>query len=170
MAAARLADCVITRRTTMEQRIQEAVKKFAAGLANEITAVIYDDLISDLQEQRATNKDLVSLDEKKKPRKMSTRKGVKSTRKATKRASAKTAKVKAKRTPAQLEKLTAKTLATITANPGLGSEAIAKIMRTTTKDLRPSILSLTADKAIRIKGERRATKYFPKGKKIKAKA
>ena len=143
----------------MEQRIQEAVKKFAAGLANEITAVIYDDLISDLQEQRATNKGIVT----KKPRKVSSRKGVKNTRKAAKT-------VKTKRTPAQLEKLTAKALATITKNPGLGSEAIAKIMKTTTKDLRPSILSLTADKAIRIKGERRATKYFPKGKKTKAKA
>jgi hypothetical protein len=146
----------------MEQRIQEAVKKFATGLANEITAVIYDDLISDLQEQRATNKGIVT-------KKVSSRKGVKSTRKAAKTASAKK-KVKSKRTPAQLEKLTAKTLATITANPGLGSEAIAKIMKTTTKDLRPSILSLTADKAIRMKGERRATKYFPKGKKTKAKA
>ena len=147
----------------MEQRIQEAVKKFAAGLANEITAVIYDDLISDLQEQRATHKGVVT-------KKVSSRKGVKSADKAAKTASAKKTKVKLKRTPAQLEKLTAKTLSTITANPGLGSEAIAKIMKTTTKDIRLSILSLTADKAIRMKGEKRATKYFPKGKKTKAEA
>ena len=161
----------------MEQRIQEAVKKFATGLANEITAVIYDDLILDLQEQRASNKDLVSLDEPKRPGKVSSRKG-KGARKAAKRASAKSAKAKSKaktkRTPAQLEKLTAKTLATIKADPGLGIEAIAKAMKTTTKDLRPSMLALIADKAIRVKGERRATKYFPKGKraakKTKAKA
>jgi hypothetical protein len=170
MAAAKLADCMMNRKTTMEQRIQEAVKKFATGLANEITAVIYDDLILDLQEQRASNKDLVSLDEPKRPGKVSTRKKGKGARKAARKASVKSAKAKSKRTPAQLEKLTAKTLATIKADPGLGIEAIAKAMKTTTKDLRPSVLALIADKAIRIKGERRATKYFPKGKKTKAKA
>ena len=150
------------RRLAVEQRIQKAVEKFALGLTKEIVAVIYDDLITDLQVQRASNKGL----ELKGNGKPSRRNGKKT---AAKKRVAKKATAKngngGKRTPAQIEKLATRALAAILKNPGQGIEVIAKAMKADTKDLSLPMRKLIADKEIRTKGERRATKYFPKGKK-----
>jgi hypothetical protein len=157
---------LMNRRFIVEQRIQKAIEKFATGLTKEITAVIYDDLIEDLQTQRASNK--VTLKNGKKTRKNGT------ARKNGKKVTAKKATAKktngAKRTPAQIEKIAARALAAITKKPGQNIEAIAKATKLGTKDLTLPVRKLIADKAIRTKGERRATKYFPKGKKASAKA
>jgi len=145
----------------VEQRIKQAVDKFAAGLANEIVAVIYEDLIEDLQTQRATNKNIVPTNGKRNGK--TTRRNGKSTRKNAKKVSAKNGNA-AKRTPAQLERIATRALANITKKPGQGIEAIAKTLKLDTKELSVPVRKLIADKAVRSKGDRRATTYFPKGK------
>ena len=66
-----------------------------------------------------------------------------------------------KRTQAELDALTTKLAAYIAKNPGLRVEQINRDLGTTTKDLALPIKKLIADKAIKSKGAKRATAYFP---------
>lgn len=50
----------------------------------------------------------------------------------------------------------------VKATPGLRIEEINKALGTTTKDLALRIRKLVADGALKTKGERRGTQYFPK--------
>ena len=68
----------------------------------------------------------------------------------------------AKRDPADLAALTDSIAAHIESNPGQGVEQIAKALSTTTKELTLPIRKLLADKKIFSKGQKRATRYFPK--------
>ncbi len=150
----------------MQQRIQNAVEKFAKGLTHEIVAVIYDDLIADLQEQRANGKG-IDLPGNGKPsrkngKKASRKNGKRSIAKKTARKAAAKKATDGKRTPAQIEKIATRALAAITKKPGRGIEAIAKAMKIESKSLSLPVRKLISDKAIRTKGERRATTYFPK--------
>lgn len=151
----------------MEQRIQRAVEKFAAGLAKEITSVIYDDLIDDLQKQRATNKGLPAPTNGKTPSK---RNGKPIAKKAAaqKTAAKKVATRKTngtKRTSEQVERLAARALTAVTKSPGMNVGEISKVVKASTKDLALPMRKLIEGKTIRTKGERSATTYFPKGKK-----
>ncbi len=67
-----------------------------------------------------------------------------------------------KRKPEELVKLTEQLHEYIKNNPGHGVEDIAKGMNEATKDLTLPIKKLLADKAIGSKGQKRATKYFPR--------
>jgi len=67
-----------------------------------------------------------------------------------------------KRTPEALEALTAQLLAAIKKAPGSSIEAIGKTMNVATKELALPVQKLWAAKAIRTKGQKRATKYFAK--------
>ncbi len=67
-----------------------------------------------------------------------------------------------KRTPEQLEKLTATLLAAIKKAPGSSIESIGKLMGVATKELALPVQKLWDAKAIRTKGQKRATKYFAK--------
>lgn len=66
-----------------------------------------------------------------------------------------------KRAPQDLEQVTEHLMSAIKAAPGQRMEQIAKELKTTTKDLALPAKKLIAQKKIRTKGERRATKYFP---------
>lgn len=66
-----------------------------------------------------------------------------------------------KRAPEDLEQLVNQLLAAIKATPGQRMEQIAKGMKTTTQELALPAKKLLAEKKIKTKGERRATKYFP---------
>jgi hypothetical protein len=68
-----------------------------------------------------------------------------------------------KRKPEELEALRKSLLAQIAKHPGQGIEAIAKDMGVATKELALPAKALIAAGAIRTKGQKRATKYFPKG-------
>ncbi len=151
----------------MEQRIQKAVEKFATGLAKEITSVIYDDLIDDLQKQRATNKGMPAPSNGKTPRKYYNKPATKKA--GTKKAAPKKVAAKktngVKRTPEQVERLAARALTAVTKHPGMNVGEISKAVKASTKDLALPMRKLIEGKAIRTKGERSATTYFPKGKK-----
>jgi len=60
-----------------------------------------------------------------------------------------------------LTQLVGRLLSEIKAKPGLRMEQIAKTLGSTTKDLALPAKKLIAEKKIKTKGERRATKYFP---------
>lgn len=77
-------------------------------------------------------------------------------------APAKRLKKGGKRTPEALEKLTTTLLAAIKKAPGSSIESIAKTMQVATKELALPVQKLFAAKAIRTKGQKRATKYFAK--------
>jgi hypothetical protein len=66
-----------------------------------------------------------------------------------------------KRSPQALTQLVSRLLSEIKAKPGLRMEQIAKALGSTTKDLALPAKKLIAEKKIKTKGERRATKYFP---------
>lgn len=66
-----------------------------------------------------------------------------------------------KRAPEDLEQLVGQLLAAIKATPGQRMEQIAKGLKSTTQELALPAKKLIADKKIKTKGERRATKYFP---------
>ena len=154
----------------MQQRIQKAVEKFAVGLAKEITSVIYDDLINDLQEQRATNKGVeLAANGERKSKNGKVRKKAATKKRTPQKAVAKKSNG-VKRTSEQVERIAERALATIMKNPGISIGAISKAVRIDTKDLALPVRKLIANKAIRTKGERSATTYFPKGKKAGKKA
>jgi hypothetical protein len=74
----------------------------------------------------------------------------------------------AKRTADELDQLADSFLEYVTKNPGLRIEQINKELGTTTKDLQLPIRKLLADGAIKAKGKKRSTAYFPgEGKKKK---
>jgi len=68
----------------------------------------------------------------------------------------------AKRAPEELEQLTEKLAAYIAKNPGQRIEQIAVGMGTSTKELTLPARKLLAEKALKTKGQRRATQYFSK--------
>jgi hypothetical protein len=68
----------------------------------------------------------------------------------------------AKRSPDELEKLTARLAGFIKSNAGQRIEQIAQGMGVSTKELSLPARKLLAKKAIRTKGQKRATQYFPR--------
>ena len=67
-----------------------------------------------------------------------------------------------KRTPAQLIQLTDQVHEYIRANAGQGVEQMAKALALATKELTLPIRKLLGDKKITSKGQKRATRYFPR--------
>src|SRR5690606_11384278 len=68
----------------------------------------------------------------------------------------------AKRSQDELERLTNRLLAYIKSNPGQRIEQVAKGMGVSTRELNLPAKKLLANKAIRTKGQKRATQYFPR--------
>ena len=68
----------------------------------------------------------------------------------------------AKRPPGEIETLTSELAAYIKANPGQRIEQVAKGIGTSTKELTLPVKKLLAKKAIKTRGQKRATQYFPK--------
>lgn len=66
-----------------------------------------------------------------------------------------------KRTAQAMEQMKVALLAQIKKTPGSGIEAIGKSLGIATRDLALPIRKLIAKKAIRRRGRKRATKYFP---------
>jgi hypothetical protein len=66
-----------------------------------------------------------------------------------------------KRAPEDLAELVSELLAAIKAAPGQRMEQIAKGLKSSTQELALPAKKLIADKKVKTKGERRATKYFP---------
>jgi hypothetical protein len=73
----------------------------------------------------------------------------------------------AKRTSDELDKLADSFHAFVAKHPGLRIEQINKQLGTTTKDLALPIRKLVAEGALKTKGEKRSTAYFPGDKKKK---
>ena len=73
----------------------------------------------------------------------------------------------AKRTGDELEKLADNFHTFVSKHPGLRIEQINKQLGTTTKDLALPIRKLIAEGALKTKGEKRSTAYFPGDKKKK---
>jgi hypothetical protein len=67
-----------------------------------------------------------------------------------------------KRTPQQLAQITEQTYNYIKSNGNQGVEQIAKALGTSTKELTLPIRKLLSDKKIASKGQKRATRYFPR--------
>ena len=67
-----------------------------------------------------------------------------------------------KRSPQILAQVTEQVFNHIKANAGQGVEQIAKALGTTTKELTLPIRKLLAEKKVTSKGQKRATRYFPK--------
>ncbi len=68
----------------------------------------------------------------------------------------------AKRAPQEIERLTSKLGDYVKSNPGQRIEQIAKGMGTSTKELNLPVKKLVATKAIKTRGQKRATQYFPR--------
>ena len=68
----------------------------------------------------------------------------------------------AKRSQDELERLTGRLLAYVKGNAGQRIEQIAKGMGVSTRELNLPAKKLLGNKAIRTKGQKRATQYFPK--------
>jgi hypothetical protein len=66
-----------------------------------------------------------------------------------------------KRTPEDIEAVSQRLVSYVMSNPGLRVEQINKGLGTTTKDLALPIKKLIADRALRSKGQKRSTTYFP---------
>lgn len=66
-----------------------------------------------------------------------------------------------KRTADELDQLAERFQAFVKENPGLRIEQINKQLGTSTKDLQLPIRKLIADGAVKAKGEKRSTQYFP---------
>jgi len=79
-------------------------------------------------------------------------------------AAAKGAKRRAgeKRSPAVLAQVTEQVFNHIKSNAGQGVEQIAKALGTTTKELTLPIRKLLGEKKVTSKGQKRATRYFPR--------
>jgi hypothetical protein len=73
----------------------------------------------------------------------------------------------AKRTSDELDKLADAFHTFVSKHPGLRIEQINKQLGTTTKDLALPIRKLIAEGALKTKGEKRSTAYFPGDKKKK---
>lgn len=71
----------------------------------------------------------------------------------------------AKRTAEELDRLAEQFHAFVTKHPGLRIEQINKQLNTTTKDLALPIRKLLAEGALKTKGAKRSTTYFPGSKK-----
>jgi hypothetical protein len=71
----------------------------------------------------------------------------------------------AKRTSDELDKLADAFHGFVNKHPGLRIEQINKQLGTTTKDLALPIRKLIAEGALKTKGEKRSTQYFPGAKK-----
>jgi hypothetical protein len=67
-----------------------------------------------------------------------------------------------KRTPQQLGQITEQVYNYIKSNGGQGVEQIAKALATSTKELTLPIRKLLTEKKIGSKGQKRATRYFPR--------
>jgi len=67
-----------------------------------------------------------------------------------------------KRSPQQLAQVTEQVFNHIQKNPAQGVEQIAKALNTTTKELTLPIRKLLLEKKITSKGQKRATRYFPR--------
>jgi hypothetical protein len=67
-----------------------------------------------------------------------------------------------KRSPVLLAQVTEQVNNHVKSNPGQGVEQIAKALGTSTKELTLPIRKLLSDKKITSKGQKRATRYFPK--------
>jgi hypothetical protein len=67
-----------------------------------------------------------------------------------------------KRTSDQIVATSKVILTQVRRQPGQGVEHIARVLKTSTKDLMLPIKKLLAEKQIRTTGVKRATKYFPK--------
>jgi hypothetical protein len=67
-----------------------------------------------------------------------------------------------KRTPQELVQITDQVFNYIKSNPGQGVEQIAKSLATSTKELTLPIRKLLVDKKVGSKGQKRATRYFPR--------
>ena len=67
----------------------------------------------------------------------------------------------AKRSPDELEELTNQLLAYVKGNPGQRIEQIAEGMGTSTKELNLPAKKLIGNKALKTRGHKRATQYFP---------
>jgi len=74
----------------------------------------------------------------------------------------------AKRTSDELDNLMDSFHAFVSKHPGLRIEQINKQLGTTTKDLALPIRKLVAEGALKTKGEKRSTQYFPGDKKKKS--
>ncbi len=68
----------------------------------------------------------------------------------------------AKRSPEELEELTTQLLGYVKSNPGQRIEQIADGMGTSTKELNLPAKKLIGTKALKTKGHKRATQYFPR--------
>ncbi|MGC4089804.1 MAG: DNA-binding protein [Polyangiaceae bacterium] len=68
----------------------------------------------------------------------------------------------AKRSPDELEELTSQLLAYVKGNPGQRIEQIAEGMSTSTKELNLPAKKLIGSKALKTRGHKRATQYFPR--------
>jgi hypothetical protein len=68
----------------------------------------------------------------------------------------------AKRDPGEIAKLTTRLLEYVKAHKGERVEQIAKGMGVSTRELNLPVKKLIASKAIRTKGHKRATQYFPR--------
>lgn len=68
----------------------------------------------------------------------------------------------AKRSPDELEELTNQLLAYVKGNPGQRIEQIAEGMGTSTKELNLPAKKLIGNKALKTRGHKRATQYFPR--------
>lgn len=66
-----------------------------------------------------------------------------------------------KRPPAELAAMVDKTRDWVKANPGQGVEAMARALGVQTKELALPIMKLLKSKAIKKRGQKRATKYYP---------
>jgi len=66
-----------------------------------------------------------------------------------------------KRAPGELAKLVNELFAAVKATPGRRMEQIAKDLKSTTRELALPAKKLLADKKIKTKDQRRATRYFP---------
>jgi hypothetical protein len=71
-------------------------------------------------------------------------------------------KVGEKRPPQLLAQITEQVFNHVKANPGQGVEQIAKALSTSTKELTLPIRKLLNDKKVSSKGQKRATRYFPR--------
>jgi hypothetical protein len=69
-----------------------------------------------------------------------------------------------KRSSAEVDQTAGRIQTFVRSNPGLGLEAIAKGIGTTTKELKLPIIKLLASRALSKKGQKRGTKYFASGR------
>ena len=69
-----------------------------------------------------------------------------------------------KRTPEEVDKMAERIKTFVHSRPGLGLEAIAKGIGTSTHELKLPVIKLLASRSLSKKGQKRGTKYFPAGR------